>query len=235
MMLSPFLDKRQVIAWDEEDVIIGTAAECDTALKETIQYRLYSAIDYAVDSWIQELKYIPRLINSAIAFLVTYFFFSFVVRDPIPVVDEMLLAGGAAVGVYLWTAAKNRKSDLAMKRRLELKNLIDDAEYTTDESLGEYEELLHVYDEMAPLTLAEKLAKNDDEKLDPVKLPDNRNIVKEYLFNYLQQEDKYKKLLSALDDSRSSESHRERLSARLLTMAKNRKIDLPLIALYMSL
>ncbi len=234
IMLSPFLDTRQVISWDDEDIIIGTSSAGDTALKETIEYRLYSAIDYAVDGWIQELKYIPRLINSALAFLVTYFFFSFVVRDPFPVIDEMLLAGGAAVAVYLWTAAKNRKSDLAMKRRLELKNLVDEAEFITDESLDEYEKLLHLYDEMAPLTLADKLSGND-ERFETVRLPDNRNIMKEYMFNYLQQEDRYKKILSLLEDTHNSDSSKERLSARLLTMAKNRKIDLPLLALYMNL
>ena len=234
ILLTPFLDRREVVSWEDEDIIVQLSGSCEPSIEETIQYRLYSAIDAAVDAWIQELKYIPRLINSALAFLVSYFFFSFVVRDPVPVLDEMLLSGGAAVAVYIWTAAKNRKSDLATKKRMELKNLVDASECRVDESLSSYEQLLNVYDEMPPLTLADKLTGND-ETLDPVELPAQSEVVQAYLGLYLRQFDRYRKALDALDDSRMTGRQRERLSARLLTMSRNRKIDLPLIALFRSL
>ncbi len=230
ILLTPFNDKKEVISWDDQEIAVTVSTEADSALKETIQYRLYGAIDLAVDAWIQELKYIPRLVNSALAFLAAYFFFSFVVRDPIPILDEMLLASGAAVAVYLWTAARNRKSELATKKRTELKNLVDACSYTTGSTLAFYEGLLKTFDEMAPLTLADKVSGNDDE-FEPVDLPSDAPIIHDYLTELLREQDKNRTALSSVNDRTMREDQRVRLSARLLTQARNRKIDLPLIAL----
>ncbi len=234
ILLTPFLVQKEVIAWDDETIRIKLSSSADTAIKETVVYRLYSEIDIAVDAWIQELKYIPRLINSALTFLVVYFFLSLVVRDPIPMVDEFFFSCAATFGVYMWTAAKNRKSELATKKRAELKNLVDVAEYEEDDTLVLYEELLTQFDEMAPLTLADKITGNDD-VLPHVELPEDSRIIKDFLGIVLMQEERTKKILSKLEDEHMSQEKRERLSARLLSLAKSRKIDLPLIALYRTL
>lgn len=234
ILLTPFLVKKEVISWGDEMIKVKLSSSADTAVKETVVYRLYSEIDIAVDAWIQELKYIPRLINSALTFLVVYFFFSLVVRDPIPMLDEFIFSSGASFGVYMWTASKNRKSELATKKRAELKNLVDAAEYEEDDTMALYEGLLIEFDEMAPLTLADKIAGNDD-ALPKVELPENSEVIKDFLAIVLMREERTKKVLLRLEDEHMSQEKRERLSARLLSLAKNRKIDLPLIALYRTL
>ncbi len=232
ILLTPFLQKKEVIDWDNEGIVVEVSSSADASLKETIQYRLYSAIDFAVDSWIQELKYIPRLINSAATFLVVYFFLSLVVRDPIPIIDEMVGSIAASIGVYLWTASKNRKSELAMKKRTEMKNLVDACTYRTEEDLRVYEDLLKQFDESAPIMLSDKISGNNDQ-FSSVSLPMNAPQIHEYLGMFLSQQEKNKNVIDQLAVTLMSGKRRKQLAARLLSQTKSRKIDLPLIALYM--
>lgn len=235
LLLSPFDDPKQVVAWDEETpVSIGCSSDLGDSERESVQYRLYRAIDNAVDAWIQELKYIPRLINSALAFLAAYFFFSFVVRDPLPVLDELLLAFGAAAAVYIWTASKNRKSLLAVKRRTELKNLVDRCTWELDEGLSVYEGLLRRYDQADPLALAEMIASSEAQH-EQAALPGSSTEILSYLELLLQRSDREAQMLKRINDLPEQAAKREQFAARLLSLSRNRKIDLPLLALYKTL
>lgn len=235
LLLSPFDEQKQVISWDEDTpVSVCSSRELSEHDREHVQYRLYRAIDAAVDAWIQELKYIPRLINSALAFLAAYFFFSFVVRDPLPVLDEMLLAFGAAAAVYVWTASKNRKSLLAVKRRTELKNLADQCRWETDDRLRVYESLLKEYDEADLLALAEMVAQSGVPAR-TLPLPEGHEEIRSYLELLLKRSDRGSKMLRMINDLPEQESKREQFAARLLSLSRSRKIDLPLLALYKTL
>jgi hypothetical protein len=50
-----------------------------------------------VRAWINERRFIPRFLIASAVFLVVYLFMSLVIIDPIPVVDEVLIAGGVAI------------------------------------------------------------------------------------------------------------------------------------------
>jgi hypothetical protein len=235
LFLSPFLDEEEVVGWGEQPIEIAVADEADSGIKEDALYLLYTYIDRAVDSWVQELKYIPRLINSALTFLIVYFFFSFVIRDPLPMVDEIILASGAAAAVYLWTAGRNRKSDIARKRRTELKLLADSAEITHESTAGLLEQRLRELDGTDLLQLSEQVsgAEGELEKLDLSK--DEREQMGNYLLLLLNERDRNKKVLRKLYERTLTSSEREKLSARFYVLSKEGKIDLPLIGLYQSI
>lgn len=231
LLISSFLEKQQVIEHGEEPVSIASPDGEDTSLKDDSLYLLYSYIDRAVDAWVQELKYIPRLINSAVAFLLLYFFFSFVIRDPLPMLDEILLASGGAVAVYLWTAAKNRKSEIAHKRRIELKMNADRAELVTDGTAQDMEKRLQELEQTDLLSLCETAA-GIGTTLPSLDIGEHQETVKQMLRMIITEDQKQTKLLKKLED-RSVDA--EKLSARLYALSQQQKIDLPLIVLYRSL
>jgi hypothetical protein len=234
LYLHPFLKKKWTIDWDpDKNITIEISNKISSENRENYLFELYTGIDRGVNSWIQELKYIPRFINSALAFLVVYFFMSFVVRDPIPVIDELLIGAAAAVGVYLFTAARNKKSDIAMKKRVELKNQADQAAFKVEEKLVIMEEMLLEYDEMSAVTLSDKMC-GDEGGLTVLKKTERTVDIADYIQILLKRNDKHKKILRRLP-SVNTEREKTSMSAHLLNLSGRRKIDLPLLALYRSM
>ncbi len=124
--LHPFEEFDKIIAkggtfqvegkYGEEPVI-----ESITAFRNT----LYRIVEESVNNWITESRFIPRFLSSAAFFLLVYFFLSFVIRDPIPMIDE--IAGGiaAAVLLYLFLGRKYKKTGTASKLRAHYRGIID--------------------------------------------------------------------------------------------------------------
>ena len=81
---------------------------------------LYRQVEQSVKDWTAERKFIPRFLISTSAFLVVYFLTSFVIRDPIPMVDELLLGLAAAVVVYLVLMKRDSDSKKATEMKVSL-------------------------------------------------------------------------------------------------------------------
>lgn len=243
LVLHPFRQKRDVIDLVErEPLTVVYSHEPDEDEKLRSHYVLYSLVDDAVTDWIQELKYIPRLLWSALVFILVYFFTSFVIRDFIPLIDEILISGGAAVLMYGRVASKNRKSDIASKRRIELKQLVDEGKQAVEASLVPIEEALAIYDETPLLTLADTVTGREP---DTVQLHRNRTTEKLldyldlYLFSLNKKQKKYvRRILSlrngSISSSERNEKEAEMLSSNLLQLGNRKTIDLPIIALYLA-
>ncbi|RKX79911.1 MAG: hypothetical protein DRP57_13455 [Spirochaetes bacterium] len=104
---------------------------------------LYRLVETAVKNWIFDQRFIPKFLISTGVFLVTYFFFSYVVRDPIPMVDETVLGLGAGILTYVMIGRKDMSSDRAMKKRVELRSKVDRIKFTESNFLKEVESLLY--------------------------------------------------------------------------------------------
>ena len=234
LYLHPFLKKKWTIDWDpKESIVTEISNKISSEDREDCLFELYTGIDRGVNSWIQELKYIPRFINAALAFLGVYFFMSFVIRDPIPIIDELLGGVAAAVVVYLFTAARNKKSDIAMKKRIELKKQADQAAFKVDEKLLIIEEMLLEYDEMPAITLSDKIC-GDEDGISILEKTEKTADIAAFIQILLYRNDKHKKILHRLP-SVNTEREVTTMSAHLLNLAGRRKIDLPLLALYRSM
>jgi len=70
-------------------------------------------VEIGVQRWVSEMRFTPKFLLSAGAFLVLYFFMSFVVRDPIPVIDEIAVSLGGAIAVYIIMGRRDMRSDMA--------------------------------------------------------------------------------------------------------------------------
>ncbi len=87
--------------------------------------QLYTIIEESVDSWIMESRFIPRFISSAAVFLLVYFFLSFAVRDPLPMIDEIAAGIAAASLFYVYLGRKYKKTGSASKLRSHYRGIID--------------------------------------------------------------------------------------------------------------
>jgi hypothetical protein len=103
---------------------------------------LYKLTDEAVRAWIADKKFIPRFAVSALVFLVAYLLFSLVIRDPLPMIDELVLSILSASGAYYLLLRRDLSSPQAIKKRVELKNLIDSITFTESGFVRAVEEAL---------------------------------------------------------------------------------------------
>ncbi len=231
LVLHPFATRKDLIATFQDEPLVYCCSE-QPGEEDIVhlRYRTYSLIDAAVDEWVQELKYIPRLIWSALAFLAIYLFTALVIRIPVPLVDEILFSSAAAVAVYFWVAKRNTRSDIALKRRLELKEHADQAEIRVEPNLKDIEALFRRFDETPPPILADIISGREhvetsgvDDSLGTVvrsRLVWDRNIQK-----------RYRKILKRINRQKSSKQAEE-LSGHLLKQGHGKKADLPFLAFY---
>ena len=100
---------------------------------------LYRLIEQDVKLWAGEQRFIPRFLLSAGAFLISYFALSFIMRDPLPMVDELLLSLAVALGLFFFLGRKIRTSDPAIQKRIQLRELVDRIVFVEDPFLKKVE------------------------------------------------------------------------------------------------
>ena len=85
---------------DDESMIWISSGLIRREEEEEASKVIYREADDVVSLWIQNRRYIPRLVISAVVFLFSYFFFTLVIRDPIPMIDEILI--GLLLATLAW-------------------------------------------------------------------------------------------------------------------------------------
>lgn len=236
--LSPFQDITSAGKWDPEEPVEWYSASTLTMQeKNEATSTLYSSIDRGVDRWIQDMRYVPRLLAVALVFLATYFIFSLAVRDPLPLIDELLIAG--AVSVVLWTflTRKDKKSAVAMKKRLELKQMAGDAEIKDLPALDVLESYLADIASHDPLDICDRLALCGDAPLPPLVFSDEQrgpwlDDVYALLTAWVKVHEKavYHRLSQVRQVRRTGKGD-EALSARMVHQAMAGQLDVPLLSL----
>jgi hypothetical protein len=104
---------------------------------------LYRQIENGVRRWLADVRFIPKFLIAAVLFVVTYFFFSYVVRDPLPVIDEVVLGVAAAVAYFILQGRRDLASKRAVKKRLDLRQLVDRVTFRESDFVKQVEEALH--------------------------------------------------------------------------------------------
>lgn len=189
---------------------------------------LVSDLRRSVSRYIQERHYIPRLLVSALIFLLVYFFLSLVVRDPIPMVDELIAAAVGAAAFWLWAMKHDSTLAVSSKLMLDLGTAVRSAEVVLDDYLNAVEAYMYDVDQRyTVLTLCDTLAlvKRDEELPFFIEtLPDD---FKRTLRDYLSVNDrKLMKFLSRIERNKSAD---KKLAADLLQAASSDHLDLSLL------
>lgn len=119
--------------------------------------QMYRRIEEDVRDWMAEKRFMPRFLSGAGVFLFTYLLLSLVVRDPIPMVDELLAALAASIGTYFLIGRRDLRSEEASKRRIALRNKVDAAVFSPSPFVKAVEESLQSYDNSSRQELIERL------------------------------------------------------------------------------
>lgn len=114
---------------------------------------LYRCIENDVRDWINEKRFIPRFLVAAAAFVVLFLFMSLVIRDPIPIIDELLIAGGGAAAAFIAIGRRFEHSNVATERRVALRTQVDRVKFQESEFVLRLEQLLRTI-ERAPEPVA---------------------------------------------------------------------------------
>lgn len=93
---------------------------------------LYQRIEQDVRNWINERRFIPRFLIASGAFLLVYLFLSLVIRDPLPILDEILIALGVGVFTFITAGKRFEQSRVAGDRRVTLRSKVDGVVFSED-------------------------------------------------------------------------------------------------------
>lgn len=233
LFLHPFDDAEVLLALDENTQINGKyGQEPQVEYITLFRQGLYQAVDTAVSSWIQEKKFIPNFLWASVGFLVLYFLFTFSVRDPLPMVDEIVLAGAGAIGLYFYRLRKAHALPQAEQLRKKLRWRMDQIEFNEDPFVKEVEELLHRYESVSRDKLLQSAYLQDEVSLSESEIKDAYSLIA-----YLEKRFSgkvYQKQEKMIDRYVSSGGKSRRFDA-LGTLAERGKIDLSLFVTYRSL
>jgi hypothetical protein len=144
LFLHPFTSPARLVGLLPDGVIVGRyGAEPVVEALTLLRNELYHMVDTAVRQWIGEQRFIPRFLITTGAFLAVYFITSYFIRDPLPMIDEVLLSVAASVIVFLWLGRRYARSSLATRRRVELRAAVDRISFTESAFVKRVEAVLH--------------------------------------------------------------------------------------------
>ena len=116
--------------------------------------------------WIQDKRYFPRLIISALVFLAAYVLASFLIRDPVPMIDEVLIGLAAGAAAWMIVSKNDAKATVVKEKERKINMAIDQAEVIVDESLKTLEEGYEKLFSYDLSTLSHMLSKGDLPRLE---------------------------------------------------------------------
>lgn len=230
LFLHPFDDSEKFIDILENYTIEGKyGGEPRVETLTFFRNELYRMIEDQVRSWISEIRFLPKFLLASGLFLISYLFLSLVVRDPLPMIDEIAISLGIAILSYLLLGKRDQQSNLALKKRVDLRTRVDRIVFLESSFVKEVEELLQRNESQSSAEVIEYMLSPLERAISEEDKEDAFHIVR-YLKKKFDSRElkKQEKLLSRIID----EKEPEKKSKILSTLAETKKIDLSLFALY---
>lgn len=240
LCLSPLIDPKSVETMESgEEIILKSSTLLTKHQSDEATFALYNTIDYSVDRWIQDKQYVPRLLVSAVVFTISYFIFSLAVRDPIPMVDELVISTVLAVVTWRTIARRDSRSAVAQHRRHELKVRASDRRVVIVDELFALEAYLDNLESYDAFSLANALCRVGEQRLPPLEHSldsATKDEIITLLLLHLKRSDKQLHgLIIKIGQLYQSTGSLPKLAGQLYQQAMNKGLDLPLIALAVSL
>jgi len=236
LYLSPYLKTDKAAQLDPDTpVVLKSSGMLTKGQKDEASFALYSAIDFSVDRWIQDKQYIPRLLICAVVFLVTYFFMSLAIRDPIPMVDEMLVSSALTIFCWVVLAKRDTRSSVALQRRFELKAEAGSPDYQEQEGLFALEVFLQDIAALDMRDVSDNLCLVETKGFELLTEEQKGPWAKEFLDLLLlhlkvRQKSLYR-MYRRVHSVREGQKPNLRLAQRLFHLSMQQKLDLSLLAL----
>jgi hypothetical protein len=143
LFLHPFDSTESVFQYLEAGEVAGKYGK-EPRVESLTLFRndMYQLVERSVASWLTEARFIPKFLVSSAVFLVVYLLMSLVFRDPLPMVDELLIAFGASILTYILMGRRDRSSNVALKKRVEFRTKVDRIVFEEDPFVKKVEEAL---------------------------------------------------------------------------------------------
>lgn len=232
VFLHPFRNSDKLFQFLENSEISGHyGAEPRVESLTLFRNELYRLVEAEVKRWVADARFIPRFILSAVIFLVTYLFLSFVVRDPLPVLDELSGAIVVSVVSYILLGRRDQRSETALKKRIALRSRVDTIVFTESEFVRRLETALIAKEGERPEELLRQVIAGNTALLAEGHAEEAQQIVG-YLDAMFQSSD-LKRTQKKLRRYQGKIPDRDRDSMK--RWLESRKVDVPLLALYMQL
>lgn len=232
LFLHPFEGVEKVIDLMEKSEFEGKYGE-EPRVESLTMFRndLYRIIEDQVKTWVAEMRFIPKFLISAGLFLVSYLFFSLVVRDPLPMVDEILISSGVSVLAYILMGRRDQQSNVSLKKRMELRTVVDRIVFDESPFVKQVETALHKNESESTEKIIEYMMSPPDALFSKEEEKDALQLIK-YLRKRFSSRDfrKQERLVDRLILEREREPVRERKV--LSVWAETKKIDISLFAVY---
>lgn len=230
LFLHPFENLEKLMSVLRRSEIVGKYGR-EPRVESLTLFRndLYRMIEEAVKGWVAETRFLPRFLISAAVFLLAYLFLSFVIRDPIPIIDEVLIGLGLALVTYFVINRRDQRSNIAMKKRVELRAAVDRILFQQDLFVGEVEEALQRNEASRREDILQDMLSGMDKQISIANGVDAQQLITylEKRFNSREYR-KQEKLLTRAKGTRGANREVELLSR----WSESKKIDLSLFDVY---
>ena len=144
LFLTPFTSPDKLVSALEHSEVQGRyGMEPRVEALTMFRNELYRQIEVGVKNWLSDARFVPKFLISALVFVVIYFFMSFVIRDPLPVIDEIAIGLAAAVVAFLLLGRRDMNSKVATKKRLDMRVIVDRITFRESPFVKQVEEALH--------------------------------------------------------------------------------------------
>lgn len=224
LILHPFRRESPIFRDPEGTILEGRyASEPGPGEAELIRTVLHEELEKGLRKDTLDRGFYLRLVISAGVFLVLYLFLSIVIRDPVPLVDELLVGGLGAFAA--WFALERRalsSEDLAL-RSAYLRRTLDAAIFRPSLAAKYLEEFLQDVETLDPERLAEYPASPGGEGFSD---EESRDLAE--LANALEA----RLLPEDVEEAKKSASDPGDIPRLIRRLAGRRKRDLPLLLSY---
>ena len=120
---------------------------------DSIREHLHLAMEKGARRFFLDRGYYPRLALSAGTFIIVYLFLSIVVRDPIPLLDELLLGSLSAAAVYLSGERRALSSRAHLDSVLTLRRELDSMYFTESRVVDLFESWMEEVIDLGPAAI----------------------------------------------------------------------------------
>lgn len=229
LFLHPFLDRQQVMERLDKEELQGLYGK-EPRVESLTMFRneLYRIIEDEVRTWVSEARFIPRFLISAGIFVVAYFFLSFVVRDPLPLVDELAVSLGGSILAYILLGRRYMRSEGALKKRIALRSKVDNIHFVESDFVREIEEALHEKENTSTDSLVAAIEAGEVPALSDPDSPLAREFMRYLEVRFRSGE--YRR-----QEKRLLEKKGGRDLEGLKRWINSKKVDFPLFALYVNM
>jgi hypothetical protein len=197
---------------------------------------LYRQIEQGVKRWLADVRFIPKFLIASALFVVTYFFFSYVVRDPLPVIDELVLGVAAAVGSFVLQGRRDLASKRAVKKRLDLRLVVDRVAFRESDFVKQVEEALHGVETEGAGELIRRIVEPVRQELGEPYREEAGQFIRalECRFNFHRLEREERAWRRKVERARPSAGAPPGAPQGFGRLLKSKKYDFPLYAVYKS-